>query len=138
MEYFNRHIAPDIVAILDAAAILEVTEFQLFELAYIDWYGKKARDLAMEKYFAGYMFGEKVPSWVRHFARKILRLKSEGNLDPRQFGVWRRLPSRKMMFFAKIYTATILLVAVIMSLVAYWSPEEMLAVFRQCYFPPCY
>ena len=137
-EYFNRHIHADIVAVLDASSALEVTEFQFFQLAYEDWHGRRATEAYIEKYFAAYMFADRIPSWVRNFARKILRLNHQGRLDPKRFGVWRRLPSARMMFVAKVYVVILLLVFVALSASVYSVPEEIMAVFRQCYFPPCY
>ena len=138
MEFFNRHLQTDIVAVLDASAALEVTEFKLFELAFEDWYGRKAREEVIEKYFAAYMFANRIPSWVRYFARKIIDLHARGHLDPKSFGVWRRLPSARMMLFAKVYTAALLIVFVLLTMSVYSLPEEIISVFRQCYFPPCY
>lgn len=137
-EYFNRHVGADAVAILDASSVLEITEFQFFELAFREWYGRKASESQLEKYFAAYMFANRVPAWVRNFARKILKLHALGRLDPKSFGIWRRLPSARMMMFAKVYVAALLLVFVGLALSASSLPEEILVVFRQCYLPPCY
>ncbi len=138
IEYFNRHIDADIVAILDASSVLEITEFQFFELAYRDWHGHKASEQQIEKYFAAYMFAERIPSWVRSFARKIMQLHANGRLDPKTFGIWRRLPSTRMRFFAKAYAAVLIVIFIAITLSVYSLPEEVMAVFRQCYFPPCY
>lgn len=137
-EYFNRHLEFDLVAVLDASSALEITEFRLFELAFQDWHGRKADARRMEKYFAAYMFANQVPGWVRHFARKILKLQAEGRLDPRAFGVWYRLPSARMTLLAKIYTASLVIVFLLATASIYSLPDKVLTVFDQCYFPPCY
>ena len=126
------------ISVLDASSALEVTEFRLFELAFQDWYGKKADNLALEKYFAAYMFANRVPGWVRHFARKILKLQAEGRLDPKTFGVWYRLPSTRMMWVAKIYTVTLIAIFLLGLLSVYSLPDKVLSLFQACYFPPCY
>lgn len=137
-EYFNRHLEQDLVAVLDASSALQVTEFKLFELAFQDWYGKKAEEQIMEKYFAAYMFAKRVPGWVRHFSRKILKLQDQGRLDPKNFGIWYRLPSARMIFIAKLYTASLLIIFLIAVMLVYSLPVKVMAVFEQCYFPPCY
>lgn len=137
-DYFNRHLEQDLVAVLDASAALEVTEFRLFELAYQDWYGKRPDNSAMEKLFAAYMFANRVPGWVRHFSRKILALQSQDRLDPRVYGVWYRLPSSRMILFAKLYTASLMIIFLAAMLLVYSLPEKVMAVFEKCYFPPCY
>jgi hypothetical protein len=138
LDYFNRHLHADVVSLLDASSVLEVTEFRFFELAFHDWHGRKADEALIEKHFAAYMFANRIPNWVRHFARKILKLDAQGKLDPKNFGVWRRLPSARMMLIAKLYTATLLAVFFLLTAFVYTIPEEILTVFRQCYFPPCY
>ncbi len=138
MQYFNRHLEADVVAILDASAALEVTEFRLFELAFHDWYGKKADESQIEKYFAAYMFVNRVPSWVRHFARKVLSLHAQGKLNPKSFGVWTRLPNARMRLVAKLYTVALFVVFVTLILSAFSLPQELLAAFQGCYLPPCY
>ena len=137
-EFFNRHLEPDIVAVLDASAALEVTEFRLFQLAFRDWYGSAARKEYLERQFAAYMFAKRVPAWVRQFARKILKLQSQGLLDPKTFGVWQRLPSNRMVLFAKLYTGALLLLFLVTVLLVYVLPDSVMKIFEGCYFPPCY
>lgn len=86
MKDFNAHVPPDVVAVLDASAALEVTEFRLFELAWHRWFGSRPDRDRLENHFAAYMFAERVPLWVRNFARLILDLDARGELDPRAFG----------------------------------------------------
>lgn len=137
-EYFNRHLERDLISVLDASSALEVTEFRLFELAFQDWYGKRADNQTLERYFAAYMFANRVPGWVRHFARKILKLQERGELDPKAFGVWHRLPSARMMLLAKIYTVALLVIFLLALISVYSLPEKVLHLFEACYFPPCY
>ncbi len=137
-EYFNRHLEQDLISVLDASSALQVTEFRLFELAFQDWYGKRADNQALEKYFAAYMFAKRVPGWVRHFARKILKLEAQGQLDPKSFGVWHRLPSTRMVLFAKFYTASLIIIFLLALFSVYSLPEKVLHLFHACYFPPCY
>jgi len=137
-EFFNRHLDTDIIAVLDASAALEVTEFRLFQLAFTDWYGKPARANFMERQFAAYMFAQRVPTWVRHFSRKILKLQSQGLLDPKVFGIWKPLPSRRMVLIAKFYSAALLLIFLLAMISVYALPQNVLSMFAGCYFPPCY
>jgi hypothetical protein len=84
------------------------------------------------------MFADRVPHWVRNFARRILDLDAKGALDPRSFGVWRRLPSTRMRFLAKLYVVALLLLLAILSFSALNLDEQLLTFYRGCYFPPCY
>lgn len=138
VEYFNKHLNTDLVTVLDAAAVLEVTEFRLFELAFTDWYGRRAKEPVIERHFVAYMFADRVPSWVRHFARKIMKLHAQGRLDPASFGVFQRLPSTRMRLAGQLYTALLLIIFLLVGLSVLHVPSDVLQVFKQCYFPPCY
>jgi len=138
MEYFNKHLKPDLVVVLDATAVLEVTEFRFFELAFQDWYGRRAKESVIEKYFVAYMFADRVPAWARHFARKVLKLHTQGLLDPKSFGIFQPLPSTRMQWAGKLYALVLLLIFLIVGLSVLQVPDELLRAFRQCYFPPCY
>lgn len=138
MKDFNQHLTPDVVAVLDASAALEVTEFRLFELAWRDWFGKRPDEQRLERHFAAYMFADQVPHWVRNFARRILDLDAHGRLDPRSFGIWARLPSTRMRFIAKLYVAVLLLLFLVLTVSALNLDEQILSFYRECYLPPCY
>jgi len=138
VEYYNRHLDRDVVALLDAAAALEVTEFRFFELAFEDWHGRRASQPLIEKHFVAYMFAERVPTWVRQFARKVLKLAASGELDPAQFGIFKRLPSGRMIRLGKVYALIILVLSALILLLTVYAPENLLNAVRGCYFPPCY
>jgi hypothetical protein len=72
---------------MDAAALLEIREFDLFHLAWRNWSGHVAGDRAIEKHFVDYMFHQRVPPWVRHFCRDVLARAEAGRLDRRAFGL---------------------------------------------------
>lgn len=62
----------DAQAVLWSAEILEKSEFEVFELAYQAWYRETPDVNCLERIFAGYMFDETVPFWVRQFTRATL------------------------------------------------------------------
>jgi hypothetical protein len=59
----------DTDCVVSAANYLEVSEFALFMDAYTDWYGKKASEKQVERVFVEYLVENKVPFWVRNYAR---------------------------------------------------------------------
>ena len=59
----------DIDCVVNAANYLEVSEFAIFRDSYIAWYGKKAPEKQIEKIFVEYLVENKVPFWVRNYAR---------------------------------------------------------------------
>ena len=62
----------DAQTILWCAEILQASEFEVFEMAYRAWYRDEPDIAHLERVFAGYMFDEVVPFWVRQFARTTL------------------------------------------------------------------
>ncbi len=67
-----RPPAPDARLVMDAAAALDIREFDLFALAHGWRFGGRAEIAALERIFAAYMFGGTVPVWVRQYARQVL------------------------------------------------------------------
>ena len=55
-----------------AAKVLDVSEFELFERAYSDWYGREPETLTIEHEFVQYLYFGAAPPWVRHYARMTL------------------------------------------------------------------
>lgn len=85
---FDDHeVPPDTRDVLAASSVLQITEFRLFELAYLRWFGVDASPPALERQFAYYMFAECAPFWVRQFCRDVLERDRDGALDPLEFGV---------------------------------------------------
>lgn len=65
-----RAAAGDVVG--RAAAWLDVPEVEVFARAHVWWFGRRASGEALERAFVAYMFGGRVPPWVRHYAREVL------------------------------------------------------------------
>jgi hypothetical protein len=59
----------DTDCVVSAANYLEQSEFKIFSDAYAAWYGKAASEKQMERIFTGYLLENKVPVWVRNYAR---------------------------------------------------------------------
>ncbi len=70
----NRFLSPseDASLVLDAAALLDVREFDFFSLAYDWWFGTRAEIKALERAFVPYMYRGIVPLWVRQYAREVM------------------------------------------------------------------
>ncbi len=86
--FFRDQNAPsDVQDVLRTAALLSISEFQVFHLAYVSWHGYEADEDTIEASFIPYMFKDHVPWWVRAFTRLVLRREQEGRLDPAEFGL---------------------------------------------------
>ena len=78
----NSQTPVDTRLVLEASTILDITEYQLFEHAYFDWFGNEPVSQQVEPLFVNYMFKGEIPTWVRQFARKTLRSYSENPVRP--------------------------------------------------------
>jgi hypothetical protein len=134
---FDEDLAPDIDSVLNATALLDITEWDFFNLAYNRWHGEPANDGVMEPIFAAYMFNDVVPLWARHFARLVERLYRRGVLDRQALGV-DRLPSSSQMV-TRGMRYTVMVTAIVVALIVF---AEFVAQFidlaERCMFPPCY
>lgn len=128
--------AGDARAVVAAAAILRVSEFELFRLAYYDWYGLMPQRNALEKPFEHYLLKTLVPPWVRSFARKILKLSAEKRLNPVDYGIQPAPAARigRVLFGIIALILMFVLVGMLVTMAMPDCPECGLG----CFFPPCY
>ncbi len=72
-----------------AAALGEVSEYDLFRAAWFAWYGTDADGAETEKLFGAYLNGADLPSHVRHFVRRLSCTASDPALsfDRERFGL---------------------------------------------------
>jgi hypothetical protein len=133
----EKKMAGDVADVLEAAALLEVTEFQLFHMAYRRWYGAEIGNDGLERHYLPYMFKSQVPSWVRALARDVIADADAERLDPRVYGVHPR-PLSMDMYNRGL--RSFLWIAVILGtlLTGAATIAELVPWYESCYFPPCY
>ena len=74
---------------MDAAALLDVTEFDLFRLAYRWRFGHLPAEAVLENAFAAYMLRGSVPPWVTALCRETIERQHRGTLDAEAMGAGR-------------------------------------------------
>jgi len=136
-QYFDEAVNAELWDLLEASALLDVKEFTVFELAYKDWFGRHPQTELIENYFSRYMFNGAIPVWVRRYSRMVVELDQRGELNPRQLGVYKRLPSRRLVLIGRLYVSALLLILVTMAFFAY-RPEarQVLAYERDAASAP--
>lgn len=72
----RERLSPDTRMVLDATSRLGVTEYQVFEEAWRQWYGAEPPH-RLERIFVRYMFHGEAPHWVRHFCRRVAACNGE-------------------------------------------------------------
>ena len=131
LPFKNTPISLDTRLVLDASSVMDISEFQLFEFAYVDWFGDQPVISQVEAIFADYMYNGEIPNWVRQFARKMLRSWPEDLSAPRT------LPQRFTPLRGTAYFMLIVFVVGALFLSSA-STADLLPAMQQCYFPPCY
>ena len=134
--HFHEQLAADVQEVLDTSALLEITEFDVFRMAYSGWFGEQAADGVIEPFFIDYMFNDAVPVWVRHFTRRVIRLKREGRLEPRQLGIMPKDYQPEMAAKGIRYLIIAVFWLTLLILLAHFTSR--LWPEGQCFFPPCY
>ena len=134
---FDQDLRPDIHSVLDAAAILDITEYELFRLAYQRWHGEQVDENALEAFFVAYMFNDVVPLWVRYFSRLVQRRSQLGTLDCKEFGVDLRLRTPQMVRRGIRYAVTLVTVMATLIVLAE-AAAQLMNLGERCMFPPCY
>jgi hypothetical protein len=133
----EKRMPSDVADVLEATALLEVTEFHLFRLAYQRWHGTAIDDAALERYYLPYMFRSRVPLWVRALSREVIAAADAEALDPKAYGVEPRPLSMDMYNRGLRY---FLWITVILGtlLTGAATVAELVPWYESCYFPPCY
>jgi len=113
-----------------------VSEFRVFELAYVNWYGVDPDEKTLERHFLPYMFREEVPPYVRAFTRRILGLESAGRLDPKDFGIEPNRRTVRGVVSGLLYSLFIGLTMTVLVILAKVTAEHL--GLTECMFPPCF
>ncbi|MCP1676337.1 hypothetical protein J2T57_003498 [Natronocella acetinitrilica] len=73
--------------VIQAAGMLEISEYDFMAIAYREWFGSSATRQALEGYFRPYMFGDPPPFWAHRLALEVLDLHERGQLKNSRFAV---------------------------------------------------
>jgi hypothetical protein len=133
----EKKMSADVADVLEAAALLEVTEFEFFRIAHRRWYGTRVGEPELERLYLPYMFHGRVPLWVRQLAREVIARAEADDLDPKSFGVLPKplsmdMYNRGLRYFLwlTVIFGTLLTGAATVARLAPW--------YQSCYLPPCY
>jgi hypothetical protein len=57
----EKRMSADVADVLEASALLQVTEFELFRIAWRRWHGRAIADADLERYYLPTCSGAKCP-----------------------------------------------------------------------------
>jgi len=120
----ERGVGGDGFLVLDAAAALDIREYDLFDLAWRQWRGNAPNAAALERVFVAYMFHREIPAWVRHFARTVLRCRDDGRLDRASFGADRVRRRERPVPLGRLYVGIVAALTLLFVLVLTNTPND--------------
>jgi hypothetical protein len=129
----EKRMSADVADVLEAAGLLEVTEFELFRIAWCRWHGRTIADADLERYYLPYM----VPSWVRQLTRQVTAEAEASRLDPAAYGVMPRQLTMDMYNRGLRYCLWIAMILGTL-LTGAATVAELSPWYQSCYLPPCY
>ncbi|KPK26887.1 MAG: hypothetical protein AMJ61_07555 [Desulfobacterales bacterium SG8_35_2] len=77
------------------AAVLQISEYELFRIAYLKWFDHAISDKRLDTLFKEYLETGEAPFWVNDFARKAHEKFKAGELNYRDYGIRRRVCNRR-------------------------------------------
>jgi hypothetical protein len=132
----NQADNDDAQAVVNTASLLQISEFDVFKLAYQRWFGHSADNREIDVLFSHYLIKANVPLWVRAFTRQIDRLQTENRLDSQVFGLQPvPMPSHRT---ALVGAMTLLLMLIFVALLVYLAGKTDPSLTAACRLPPCY
>ena len=131
---------PEDNVVAQAANRLGVGEFQIFQLAYADWFGTEADAKRLETVFFRYLMHDQTDPWVRHFARRIIDLDDRGALEG-DSEHYHRYDARSMRPLSRA-SGLIRFLAVVLSIIVFFAiaitaMHDIIPEPFGCMFPPC-
>lgn len=108
----GHRLDPRARQVIEAAAILEISEYELLDMAYREWFGRPPRAAELSDVFGPYMFNGTTPFWAVSLARQVIALYNDGRLAESRFrAVMRPPPTLREIFVAASQSVLLLLLA---------------------------
>lgn len=78
-----------------AAGVLQISEYELFSIAYRNWFNRQLTDTRLDSLFKNYLVYGDAPYWVNDFSRKVHEKFKAGKLNYKDYGITRRVCDRR-------------------------------------------
>jgi hypothetical protein len=97
------------------AGILQISEYELFRIAYLKWFDHQISENRLDSIFKEYLANDRAPYWVNDFARKAHEKFKAGELNYKDYGIKRRVCDRRTRIKGWIITALLFILLVLYS-----------------------
>ena len=105
------------------AAVLQISEYELFRIAYLQWFNHPITEKRLDFLFKEYLADGEVPYWVTDFARKAHEKFKAGELNYKDYGITRRVCDRKTRMKGWIITIFLLVLMIVYSILITRMPS---------------
>jgi hypothetical protein len=97
------------------AAILQISEYELFRIAYLDWFNRSISEKRLDILFKDYLATGTTPYWVNDFTRKAHEKFKAGELNYKDYGITRRVCDRRTKITGWLITIFLIILLLIYS-----------------------
>ena len=94
------------------AGILQISEYELFRIAYLNWFNHPITENRLDFLFKEYLADGAVPYWVNDFTRKAHEKFKAGELNYKDYGITRRVCDRRTRIKGWIITIFLVLLMI--------------------------
>ena len=77
------------------SAVLQISEYELFRIAYQNWFNRPIQEKRLDILFKDYLADNSTPYWVNDFVRKAHEDFKAGKLNYKDYGIKRRVCDRR-------------------------------------------
>jgi hypothetical protein len=98
-----------------AAGVLQISEYELFRIAYQVWFDHPISENRLDYLFKDYLANNDAPYWVNDFARKAHEKFKAGELNYKDYGIKRRVCDRRTKIKGWIIISFLLILMLIYS-----------------------
>ena len=108
----------EIEAVQFVAQFLEVSEYEVFQLAFNDWYGKRMNNMTMDYLFENYLDEDVVPFWVWTFAKGVIKKYENDEVLKVDYGIEPKVLNRSQKIKGWLIVVGVAAFALLFSLLA--------------------
>lgn len=97
------------------SGLLQISEYELFRIAYLNWFNKPISENRLDSLFKDYLAHGELPYWVNDFSRKAHEKFKAGELNYKDYGITRRPSNRRTKITGWIIISFLLILMLIYS-----------------------
>ena len=98
------------------SAVLQISEYELFRIAYQNWFNRPIPEKRLDILFKDYLANNSTPYWVNDFVRKAHEDFKAGKLNYKDYGIKRRVCDRRSKIKGWLITFSLIILMLLYSI----------------------